>query len=269
MDKSVEQEIAGLLFGGIIVTLLLALALVAFFLIYQKKLISQRLALLTIQSAYQKELLVATIQAEDRERERIGNDLHDEIGSALSVAKMLITQFTDSPSVTEKEREVVGIIEGILGDSLQDIRNISQSLHPAVLARFGLSKALQNLGFICTDAFANGMEVRVELDVVLTQPQELALYRIAQEVVNNAIKHAKASRMTVLLQQHASGVVLTVTDDGCGFDYAQAQLSSKVGLGLKSLAARASLLDASLHLESAPGRGTGVRVEMPLPSIAS
>ena len=244
--------------------LLLASALVAFVLVYQKKLISQRLSLQTIQSAYQKELLVATIQAEDRERERIGNDLHDELGSSLSMAKMLLTQLTDSAPATAKEQEVVGIIAGILNDSLHNVRNISQSLHPAVLARFGLSKALQNLGVVCADAFANGIDVRVDLDAALTQSQELALYRIAQEVVTNAMKHAQASRVTVHLQQRPDSICLAITDDGRGFDYATAQRSNTIGLGLKSLAARASLLDASLHLDSAPGKGTGVRVEVPL-----
>ena len=249
--------------------LLLALALVAFVLIYQKKLISQQLALQTIQSAYQKELLVAAIQAEDRERARIGNDLHDELGSSLSVAKMLISQLAESAAASAKEQEVIAIIEGILVDSLQNVRNISQSLHPAVLARFGLTKALQNLGIVCADAFANGIDIRVELDTALTQSQELALYRIAQEVVNNAIKHARASRLTVHLRQQSGSLTLTITDNGCGFDYANVQRSSQIGLGLKSIAARASLLDASLHLDSVPGKGTGVRVEMPTAVPAS
>ncbi len=263
MDKSVEQEIAGLLFGGIIVMLLLAAALVAFVLVYQKKLISQRLALQTVQSAYQKELLVATIQAEDRERERIGNDLHDELGSSLSMAKMLLTQLTDQVPAAAREQEVMGLITGILSDSLQNVRNISQSLHPAVLARFGLSKALHNLGLVCADAFAHGIDVQVSFTAALTQSQELALYRIAQEAITNAMKHAQASRMTLHLQQQPGRICLVITDDGQGFDYAKAQRSNKIGLGLKSLAARASLLDATLHLESAPGKGTGVRVEIP------
>ena len=245
--------------------LLLASALVAFFLIYQKKLISQQLALQTIQSAYQKELLVAAIQAEERERERIGNDLHDEIGSSLSAAKMLMSQLADSAVHGEREQEVVALIEGILGNSLKDIRNISQNLHPAVLAHFGLTQALHNLGFLYTDAFANGVEVRVEQDVALAQSHELALYRIVQELVNNALKHARASRVTIQLVELSNGLVLTVTDDGSGFDYTHAQQSNKVGLGLKSLAARVSLLNASLHLESVLGQGTSVRVEVPLP----
>ena len=264
VDNSIEQEV-GLLYGGVVVMLLLALALVAFFLIYQRKLVSQQLALQTIQGAYQKEVFAAAIQAEERERERIGNDLHDEIGSSLSAAKMLMAQLEDSTSTTPKEKEVVLLIKGIIGNSLQDIRNISQNLHPAVLARFGLSKALHNLGHVCTDAFADGVEVHVELAAALPYPHELALYRIVQELINNALKHAQASRVTVQLLQAPPGLVLTVTDDGCGFDYAHVRANNPGGLGLKSLAARVSLLDASLRLESVPSQGTRVRVEVPLP----
>ncbi len=263
VDKSLEQEV-GLLYGGVVVMLLLALALVAFFLLYQKKLVSQQLALQTIQGAYQKEAFIAAIQAEERERERIGNDLHDEIGSSLSAAKVLMIQLEDSTSTTEKEREVVVLVKSILGNSLQDIRNISQNLHPAVLARFGLNRALHNLGRVCNDAFADGVTVHVELAATLPYSHELALYRIVQELVNNALKHAQAARVTVQLLQAPRHLVLTVTDDGCGFDYAQQRETSPGGLGLKSLAARVSLLDATLHMESVPGQGTSVRVEVPI-----
>lgn len=267
MDSPVEQEVIGLLFGGTVAMLLLALALVAFFLLYQKKLVSQQLRLQTLQYAYQKELLSATIQAEERERERIGNDLHDEIGSALSAAKILIAQLAYSPTASPRELEVVSTVEGLLGDSLRDIRNISQNLHPAVLAQFGLDKALYNLSSRCTDSFAQGMQVQVELTSTLSTSQELAVYRIVQEAVNNAMKHAQASRLTVLLQEQQTGLSLTIADDGCGFDYALAQQNDQGGLGLKSLAARASLLDAALHIESEPGRGTRLHMAIPLSSV--
>jgi two-component system NarL family sensor kinase len=264
VDETVDSEVVALLFTGIVVMLLLALALVAFFLIYQKKLVSQQLTLQTLQSAYQKELLVATIEAEERERQRIGSDLHDEIGSSLSAAKMLMSQVAESEVIGTKEHETITLIQDILRNSLQDVRNISQNLHPAVLARFGLAQALHNLGLLCTDAFAGGVAVQVEFDTVLPQSHELAIYRIVQEVLNNALKHAQATHVTISLQQQAQRLTLTVEDDGRGFDYAKAGKSKTAGLGLKSLAARVSLLDAALHLESAPGRGTRVQIDIPL-----
>lgn len=265
VDETVDSEVVALLFTGIVVMLLLALALVAFFLIYQKKLVSQQLALQTLHSAYQKELLVATIEAEERERQRIGSDLHDEIGSALSAAKMLLSQVAESAAASSgREAEAVALIQEILHNSLHDVRNISQNLHPAVLARFGLAQALHNLGLLFAEAFAGGVDVQVELEAALPQSHELAIYRIVQEVLNNALKHAQATRVLIRLHQQARQLTLTVEDDGQGFDYAQAGKSKAVGLGLKSLAARVSLLDAALHLDSAPGRGTRVQIDVPL-----
>lgn len=266
VDKSIDQEIAQLLFSGIVVMLLLALALVAFFLVYQRKLVSQQLALQTMQGAYQKKVFAAAIQAEERERERIGNDLHDEIGSSLSAAKVLLALLEDSATASTKEQEAVALIKGIIGNSLQDIRSISQNLHPAALAQFGLHNALHNLGRTCTEAFAHGVVVHAEaLAAPLPYAHELALYRIAQELINNALKHARAAQVVVQLRQLPHGLALTVTDDGCGFDYDQVREHGQGGLGLKSLAARVSLLDAALHVESAAGRGTSVRIEVSIP----
>ena len=265
VDKSIDHEVVLFLYGGVVVMLLLALALVVFFLVYQRRLVSQQLVLQTIRGAYQKEVFAAAIQAEERERQRIGNDLHDEIGSSLSAARMLMLQLESVFSGTDKEREIVVLLREILSDSLENVRNVSQNLHPAMLARFGLAKALQHLGRVCSDGFANGVLVQVEVDAVLPHSQELALYRIVQELLNNALKHAQASLATVELRQLPPGLVLTVTDDGTGFDYARTSAHSKGGLGLKSLAARVSLLDAALHVDAAPGGGTHVRVEVPLP----
>lgn len=266
MDEAVAPEVALFLFGGIGVLLLLGGALVAFFLIYQRRLISQQLALQTLQNAYQKELLTAAIAAEERERKRIGSDLHDGLGSSLSAARLLLTQL-EHPAGTAKAGEVVSLIASLLADSLQDIRHISQNLHPVVLARFGLAEALYGLGQQGTPALPQGLHVEVELELVLAYDQELALYRIVQELVANALKHAQATRVTVQLQQEPRCLALVVADDGVGFDPALVLQRQPSGLGLKSLAARVSMLDAALHVNSAPGQGTRVHVNVPLPVL--
>ena len=239
--------------------LLLAGALLVFFLLYQKKLVSQQLELHRLQSAYQKEMLGAAVEAEERERQRIGSDLHDGLGSSLSAAKVLLAQL---PTPTAHDQEVVQLIRQTLGDSLQEIRQISHSLHPAVLARFGLSEAIQHLGFVHATALPDGFEVDADFSTSLSQPQELALYRIVQELVSNVLRHAGATHLAVRLYQHPTGLTLEVSDNGSGFDYTQAARNG--GLGLRSVAARVSLLNATLHLEPAQPRGTRIRVEMPL-----
>ena len=265
MHQAAELEVGELLFGGIFIMLLLALALVFFLVVYQKKMIHQQAKLQGVQQAYQRELLHATIEAEERERQRIGGDLHDEIGSSLSAAKLLLSQV--ATSATGPDNALLATVTDILNNSVQDIRNISQNLHPAVLAQFGLVEALYSLGFMWADAQAvTVVEVQAELATPLPYQHELALYRIVQELVNNAMKHAQASSIAVRLTARPHSLHLLVADNGRGFDYTRAQQARTAGLGLKSLEARVNMLNAAWTLESTPGQGTRIEIEMPLPT---
>ena len=263
MHQDTKLEAGELLFSGILIMMLLAFALIGFVVAYQKKLIRQQAELQKIQQASQKALLHASIEAEEQERKRIGSDLHDEIGSSLSAAKMMLAQLSNRAAATDTP--LITSISSILSNSVQDIRNISQNLYPAILARFGLAEAIRNLSGLWASAQGVTIEIEAEIDVSLTYQQELALYRIAQELVNNAMKHAQASHIAIQLIQEPASLRLLVTDNGRGFDYVQTQQAHKAGLGLRSLEARVSLLDASLRVESAPRQGTRIEVAMPLP----
>lgn len=262
-DRTAEPAIAGVLFSGTALILPI-LALAFFFLTYQKKLICQQLDLYRIQSAYQKELLTAAIEAEERERSRIGNELHNEIGPALSAAGLLISQLAFSLTSPQKEQAIH--IKEIMGQSIKNLRHLLQNLRPAVLAKFGLAEAIRTLSVAGKEVLAEGMTVHIDLEAVLPYQQELALYRIVQEAVANALQHAHASHISLQLTQHARQLVLLIDDNGCGFDYARMQQTNNTGLGLKHLEARVSLLNASLWLDSAPGCGTQICITIPLPT---
>jgi signal transduction histidine kinase len=258
-------ELVGLLFGGILIMLALALALVFFFVFYQKKVIRQQDELRLVQAAYQKALLTAAIQAEEKERRRIGSDLHDDMGSALSAARLLISQIATSPTASAADQELVTAAKSILDDSIQDIRHVSKNLYPVVLARFGLAEALRNLPTMWERSLPDGLLVRVALTASLTYDQQLALYRIVQELITNALRHGKASRVSVELLEQPGQLQLVVADNGVGFDYDRTREGNVSGLGLKSLEARVTLLDATLLVDSAPGQGTRIQVITPLP----
>jgi signal transduction histidine kinase len=260
-----QFELVGLLFGGIVVMLALALALVFFFVFYQKKVIRQQQQLQHVQAASQKALLTATIQAEEKERRRIGSDLHDDMGSALSAARLLISQLAASPTASAADQELVAAAKSILDDAIQDIRHVSKNLYPVVLARFGLAEALRNLPAVWARALPDGLLVEVVLTTTLTYDQQLALYRIVQELITNALRHGQASRVSLTLLEQPGRLQLVVADNGIGFDYARTRERNVSGLGLKSLEARVTLLDAELLIDSAPGQGTRIEVIVPLP----
>jgi two-component system NarL family sensor kinase len=269
MDSPPELAFGQLLVGGISFMLLSAALLVMFIVVYQKRLLQQQLLLRATEAEYQQQLLAAVIEAQEHERERIGRDLHDGIGSTLATAKLLVGRLENTTS--EEATNLTIMVKEILGNAVHDVRGLSHSLYPAVLDRFGLAEALQHLADVCNETSTLDVELSIDYQQPLILPQELALYRICQELIHNAQKHAQgATLLQVQLSQHSAGVRLSVADDGCGFDtvaLAETRPASG-GAGLRSIEVRVQMLRARLSQESAPGRGTRTLIELDQPSFA-
>lgn len=266
MANPAEVTFGQLLFGGIGFMLLAGSTLLAFLLTYQKRLIMEQMQTRAAEAQHQQQLLLAIIEAQESERERIGQDLHDGIGSTLATVKLLASRLGSLPP-TESQPQLVGHIEQLVGAAVQDVRSISHSLYPVVLARFGLAEALQHLADVCNETG----KLPITLDVHYARPlglaQELALYRICQELINNALKHATgATCLAIGLRQQGELLTLTVEDDGCGFALPPNSPASSAeagwGAGLRSIAVRVQMLGARLQRQSAPGAGTRTAVEL-------
>ena len=264
MDSPPEVTFAPLLFGGIAFMLLAAGALVLFLVVYQKRLLLQQLRLRAAEAAHQQALLAAIVEAQELERERIGRDLHDGIGSTIATAKLLVHRL-EGPQPLDDRADLLGLVKEIMGTAVQDVRTVSHSLYPVVLARFGLAEALQHLVDVSNEAGTLAVELEVEYPRPLALAQELALYRICQELMHNAFKHATgATRLSVQLRQRGTLLTLAVDDDGCGFAPASAgpPALAGAGVGLRSIDVRVQLLRGQLHRASGPGGGTHTRVEL-------
>lgn len=259
MHKPDEVVFKSMLFGGILVMVLLAVVLIGFFMLYQRRIIAQQQHMQRLQSAYQQQLLVASIEAQENERERIGRDLHDDIGSTLSTVKLLANQVEASGPVS---LGLLGRVRELLAASIGNVRHISHNLYPAVLAKFGLLDALDSLVDDWTEA--RSFELRFEAEEIpaLSKQQELALYRIVQELLNNVARHAQARSATIELRPDAAGLLLAISDDGRGFTIDGAG----PGVGLRSVEARVTMIGARLFINSTPGQGTRVEVRLPLPA---
>ncbi len=270
MDSPAELAFGQLLIGGISFMLLSAGALVVFIVTYQKRLLQQQLRLRAAEAEYQQQLLAAVIDAQERERERIGRDLHDGIGSTLATAKLLVGRLGSLPTPAETA-SLTGRVKDILGSAVHDVRGLSHSLYPAVLDRFGLAEALQHLADVSTDAGALPVELKLEYPQPLPLTQELALYRICQELIHNAQKHAHgATHLAVQLHQAGPHLTLTVTDDGIGFDPEALALARPAsgGVGLRGIEVRVRMLHARFSQQSAPGQGTRTLIELyPFPTL--
>jgi len=148
-------------------------------------------------------------------------------------------------------------------ETLQDVRRLAVELRPAALDDFGLEPALERL----VSGFAEQTGLKVELesrlhDGRLPQEVETVLYRIVQEALTNIVKHADAGRVSIVVTQRAGSVGAIVEDDGRGFD---PERDVDGGIGLIGMRERIALLDGSVTIESAPGKGTTLVVEVPVP----
>ena len=217
--------------------------------------------------AVRRELLHKAITAQEEERRRIARELHDEASQALAALLVSLRLMENAPSLEEARAQVARMRE-VVNQTLDEIRALAWELRPSVLDDLGLVPALTRYIQSCRSRF--GMEIDLEVvgldQVRLPWEVETALYRIAQEALTNAARHAGARHVSVILEQRGSRALLIVEDDGEGFDVAQvrASVQERGRLGLYGMEERASLVGGRLTVESAPGSGTTVVVEVPL-----
>jgi PAS domain S-box-containing protein len=214
-------------------------------------------------------LLNQVITVQEEERRRIARELHDE--TAQSLASLLLGLSALQKARTVKAaRMQAGDLHQVATHALAEVRRLAWGLRPSVLDDLGLATALERY----TEEFARARRLAVALQTTgldagrMPAPVETALYRIMQEALSNVARHAGARRVWVQLHRHGATVTLVVEDDGHGFDPAQppAPPSAARGLGIHSMRERAAVHKGALAIESAPGRGTRVSVEIPLPT---
>jgi signal transduction histidine kinase len=206
----------------------------------------------------------AMLEGQEEERMRIATDLHDRLGSMLSTIKLMFSSLEEKvDKAQEDSQKQYAKANSLLDQACTEVRTISHNLGTGMVANFGLARALEEL---CESIDQTG-KVKCKL---LTHnladdykiATEVTLYRIAQEAVNNAIKHAKAKSITVQLNDLGEELSLQVEDDGVGFNINK--LEPKSGMGLNNLKKRAEKIGGSFHLDSSLGRGTNIIVEVPL-----
>ena len=211
-----------------------------------------------------KNLVGRLLTAEEDEHRRIGRELHDGVNQELAALSISLTALErtlppDAPAdhwqeITRLQSRVVALAEGM--------RQLSHELHPGILEYAGLKAALQSY---CRE-FDHGHDIVVRYrpgEGLGEVPSDVALcfYRVTQEALRNAAMHAKAGHASVTLTREGTDLVLTISDDGTGFDLAEARGR---GLGLISLEERVRLVGGRLTIDTAPQRGTRMRVAVPI-----
>lgn len=200
------------------------------------------------------------LEGQEKERDRMAKDLHDRLGSMLGSIKANMAGLEDRAEQMQHDEQCVKVNK-LLDQAVGELRQISHNMAAATLSRFGLEKALKDLretihinGRLSVELVVFGLDHRLE------RSMELAVYRMVQELVGNVLKHAQAKELSIAVTHTLGRLSVVVSDDGKGFD---TTLPAE-GMGLGNVRSRASALSAIVQVDSTPGKGTTVIVEVPL-----
>jgi signal transduction histidine kinase len=203
---------------------------------------------------YKNEMALEVFNAQEHERKKIGEDLHDNINQMLGVVKLYIEHAHMNPPSRE---EMLAKSSAYLRQVINEIRTISKALVSPTLADIGLVESIRELA----DTLLQIKEIDISVNAddfkedMLNTTQKVMLYRIIQEQLNNIIKHSRAEHVDIELRQRNGMVSLTIQDDGIGFDTTK----STPGLGLKNMRHRLELFNGNMHIDSAPQEGCRLR----------
>ena len=223
-----------------------------------------------LRNVYQRELLQSQLEIQNQTLQQVGYDLHDNIGQLLTVVIMQLNSLEDdllastgpNPELAHQVHQTRELVRHIIAE----IRILSKSIDPNTVRRYGLLPTLT----LELDRIKRAGRVQAQLTTtgepyLLGEQADIVVLRITQESLNNALKHAQARNLQVLMDYKADAFLLTILDDGRGFDVAQTmnRTLDEAGSGLGNLHRRATMLGGYCQIQSAPGAGTRVEIRLP------
>ncbi|MES2794442.1 MAG: ATP-binding protein [Bacteroidota bacterium] len=257
-----------ILFGTAVI-LVLTFGIISFVLIYLRRQQQQQLEMSRLNELHQRNLLEASVDSQEHVRRQIGGDLHDEIGTLLSASKMSLSVLGKNIAGQAEAKILIDQTADLINQAVSNVRRISKDLMPSTLDEFGLVIALEELSEKLT--VYTGIPIFFKKINVFNQsiPKkiELIYYRIVQELINNSLKHANPTEINIYLELRQKHLVLTVFDDGIGFDMNEVLTNPKNGIGIRNIQSRLSLVDGKVDYEVAKGKGAKITIDVQLDSL--
>ncbi len=210
-----------------------------------------------IKEQEQRELEItrAVITAQEKEREEIGRELHDNVNQILASSRLYLGLVKSNGTADKSYIEESDLL---IDSAIREIRQLSHSLIPPAMIEASLEKSIASLITIVQEG--SGMEIETQLEKmdssIMSEQLKLTIYRILQEQMNNILKYAKASNVQLKIEQQADRIVMQIADDGIGFDVNQ----KTGGVGLMNIRTRASLVNGVVAIKSSPGNGCELTV---------
>jgi signal transduction histidine kinase len=253
-----ETDLIPILIIGTLVVVVLITCLFFFVIIYQRKMIHNQVELRTLQDQRQGDLMSAVFETQESERKRLAEDLHDSVGQVLSAIKLNLHRLNKN-CISESSQPLLLDTRKLIDESIQEIRNIIHNVLPPVLTDYGFLVALEAL----SNKVEQATHIKVKFDKKISDQRfphetELALYRIAQELFGNAIKHSGASQINLLITQEVGFMIMEFKDNGVGFKLNEV----KQGFGIKNLESRVKLINGEINIHSKPQNGTITTIKL-------
>lgn len=263
MEKLPDSEVIYIIVIGTLGMLLLIAGFAAFIALYQRRIMQEQEKRRIMDLEFQNKMIQLQIDSTETERKRIAADLHDSIGSLLWAAKLNIAFLGRSVDFSGELKDSYSETMRMLDQSVDSVRRISWELTPEAFNHTGLASSIKEF---CTRLDGKGQKVIYEesgRSVFWKDDRALMVYRIVQELVNNAVKHAKATIIRVRLKWSAQALDVEVSDDGIGF-----VLNDKVrsGVGWWNITNRSNKIGAKLLVKEDTPKGAAIELTVPLES---
>ena len=261
-ESSTELEIIYTVIYAFIAFLMMTISVLVFIYYSRKKIIQKEIEKKDLEIKYQKEMLNAAILTQEKERKRIARDLHDDISSKINIIS-LNSHFLKAKNLSENEiNEITANIIDVSARVLESTRRISHDLLPPIFEEFGIHVAIKEL---CTN-YSNSDHLIInytnthkqEIFDEIDKKKHLHLFRILQELINNSVRHGKASKIDILLEKKKKKRILKYKDNGNGFDSEKSNF--KKGLGMKNIESRVEFLNGEFKIISAINQGVQVNL---------
>jgi two-component system, NarL family, sensor kinase len=245
---------------GTLIFLMLTFFIIFSLISFKKKQYGSLLERQELSNRFQTQLLQSRLEVQEQSFQNMSQEIHDNIGQLLSLIKMQLynikTESSEEP-IIEKATQCSQLMTKVIGD----LRSVSHTLNSHFVNGVGLAEAIKkDLQYICSAKSIAG-DLEIDGDEYMLGPErELLIFRIVQEAMSNAMKHGTPTKVVVQLKYAPTLFSVTISDNGSGFD---PSIPRKMdGIGLNNMQIRADLLKGRLHVDSAPGKGTKICLEM-------
>lgn len=213
--------------------------------------------------AFERKILRAVIETEERERERFSKDMHDGLGPLLSTIKLYVNELTNEEIEKDEKQKMVQYTNDLIDEAITSTRNISNNLMPRVIHEYGLEKAIESFcNKVNTTQKINIIYNFSNIDRSLDKNLELILFRVISELINNTLKYAQAKNIVINLYKEGNKIHLHFADDGIGFDVENIMNNKNTGMGLKNIISRIRSVNGNCNFVSNKNQGFKIDIEI-------